>query len=79
MKATEQIKRAAFEKTFDYFLSDPEHNVVKIMDLLDKVAQIIFLQANGNHFVMQLTIKTIGFSLLCTFLTTLIQRYVTLF
>lgn len=38
MKATEQIKRAAFEKTFDYFLSDPEHNVVKIMDLLDKVA-----------------------------------------
>ena len=38
MKATEQIKRAVFEKTFDYFLSDPEHNVVKIMDLLDKVA-----------------------------------------
>lgn len=38
MKATEQIKRAAFEKTFGYFLSDPEHNVVKIMDLLDKVA-----------------------------------------
>lgn len=27
MKATEQIKRAAFEKTFDYFLLDPEHNV----------------------------------------------------
>lgn len=38
MKATEQIKRTALEKTFDYFLADPEHNIVKIMDLLDKVA-----------------------------------------
>ena len=38
MKATEQIKRAALEKTFDYFLADPETNIVKIMDLLDKVA-----------------------------------------
>ena len=38
MKATRQIKRAAFEKTMDYFLDDPERNVVKVMDLLDKVA-----------------------------------------
>lgn len=38
MKATDQIKRAAFEKAMDYFLADPEHNVVKIMDLIDKVA-----------------------------------------
>ena len=38
MKASEHIKRSALEKTFDYFLSDPEHNIVKIMDLLDKVA-----------------------------------------
>ena len=38
MKATEQIKRAAFNKTFDYFLADPERNVTKVMDLLDKVA-----------------------------------------
>ena len=38
MKATDQIKRAAFSKTLDYFLKDPETNTVKIMDLLDKVA-----------------------------------------
>ena len=38
MKASDQIKRAALEKTFDYFLADPEHNIVKVMDLLDKVA-----------------------------------------
>lgn len=38
MKATEQIKKAAFNKAFDYFLEDPEKNVTKIMDLLDKVA-----------------------------------------
>lgn len=37
MKASDQIKRAALEKTFDYFLADPEHNIVKVMDLLDKV------------------------------------------
>lgn len=38
MKATDHIKRAAFEKAVDYFLADPEHNIVKIMDLIDKVA-----------------------------------------
>ena len=38
MKATDQIKRAALDKTLDYFLKDPEANTVKIMDLLDKVA-----------------------------------------
>lgn len=38
MKATDHIKKAAFEKAVDYFLADPEHNIVKIMDLLDKVA-----------------------------------------
>ena len=38
MKATEQIKRAAFEKTLDYFLKDPERNATKIMDMLDKIA-----------------------------------------
>ncbi len=37
MKASDHIKRGALEKTFDYFLSDPEHNIVKIMDLLEKV------------------------------------------
>lgn len=38
MRASDQIKRAALEKTFDYFLADPEHNIVKVMDLLDKAA-----------------------------------------
>ena len=38
MKATDQIKRAAYAKVFDYFLADPENNLTKIMDLLDKVA-----------------------------------------
>lgn len=38
MKATDQIKRAALEKTVDYFLDDPEEHIAKIMDLLDKVA-----------------------------------------
>ena len=38
MKTTDHIKRAAFEKAVDYFLTDPEHNIVKIMDLIDKVA-----------------------------------------
>lgn len=38
MKTTDHIKKAAFGKAVDYFLADPEHNIVKIMDLLDKVA-----------------------------------------
>ena len=35
MKATDQIKHAAFEKTLDYLLEDPERNATKIMDMLD--------------------------------------------
>ncbi|WP_294162337.1 hypothetical protein [uncultured Senegalimassilia sp.] len=38
MKATDQIKRAAMMKTIGYFLDDPEKNIVKIMDMVDKVA-----------------------------------------
>lgn len=38
MKAADQVKRAAMNKTIDYFLADPETNIVKIMDMLDKVA-----------------------------------------
>ena len=38
MKATDHVKRAAYEKAIDYLLKDPEANVVKIMDLLDKAA-----------------------------------------
>lgn len=37
MKASDRIKRGALEKTFNYFPKDPEHNIVKIMDLLEKV------------------------------------------
>ena len=35
MKGTDKVKRAAYEKAVDYLLKDPEHNIVKIMDLLD--------------------------------------------
>ena len=38
MKATDQIKRIAFDKAMDYFLADPETNIPKIMGLLDKAA-----------------------------------------
>lgn len=38
MKAADQIKRAALNKTIDYLLEDPERNVAKIMDMIDKVA-----------------------------------------
>lgn len=38
MKATDQIKRAALNKAIDYLLENPERNVVKIMDMIDKVA-----------------------------------------
>ena len=38
MKATDQIKRAAFNKTIDYLLDNPERNVAKIMDMIDRVA-----------------------------------------
>ena len=38
MKATDQIKRAALNKTIDYLLENPERNVAKIMDMIDKVA-----------------------------------------
>ena len=38
MKATEQIKRAAYGKAIDYLLEDPESHARKIMDMLDKVA-----------------------------------------
>ena len=38
MKATGQIKRAALNKAIDYLLENPERNVAKIMDMIDKVA-----------------------------------------
>ena len=38
MKAADQIKRAALNKTIDYLLEDPERNVAKIMDMIDRVA-----------------------------------------
>ncbi len=38
MKATDHIKRAAYDKAVDYLLADPENHIVKIMDLLDKAA-----------------------------------------
>ena len=38
MKASDQVKRAALNKTVNYLLEDPERNVTKIMDMLDKVA-----------------------------------------
>ena len=38
MRATEQLKRAALNKAMDYLLEDPERNVVKIMDMIDKAA-----------------------------------------
>ena len=38
MKATDQIKRAALNKAIDYLLENPERNVAKIMDMIDRVA-----------------------------------------
>lgn len=38
MKATDQLKRAAFNKIVDYLLEDPEPRAAKVMDLLDKAA-----------------------------------------
>ncbi len=38
MKATDQVKRAALNKTMDYLLEDPEPHLTKIMDMLDKIA-----------------------------------------
>ena len=38
MKATDQIKHAAMVKVVDALTSDPEKNMPKVMDLLDKVA-----------------------------------------
>lgn len=38
MKATDHVKRAAYNKAVDYLLDDPENHVRKIMDLLDKAA-----------------------------------------
>ena len=42
MKVTDQIKRATYEKIIDYFLADPEKNMTKIMDLLDKSPEFLF-------------------------------------
>lgn len=38
MKATDQIKRAAMNKTVDYLLANPEKNISNIMNMIDKVA-----------------------------------------
>ncbi len=38
MNAADSIKRASLNKTVDYLLADPEHNVAKMLDLVDKVA-----------------------------------------
>lgn len=38
MKAADQVKRAALMKIVGYLLENPEKNIVKAMDMLDKVA-----------------------------------------
>ena len=38
MKATDHVKRTAYNKAVDYLLEDPVSHVRKIMDLLDKAA-----------------------------------------
>ncbi|AEB06640.1 Radical SAM domain protein [Coriobacterium glomerans PW2] len=42
MKATDQIKRAALNKTMDYLLENPDRNLGKIMDMVDKVVPADF-------------------------------------
>lgn len=67
MKAADQIKRAALNKTIDYLLEDPERNVAKIMDMIDKVApddvfptqraafhQAIDDESNWHHLIMKI-------------------------
>ena len=71
MKATDQIKRAALNKTIDYLLEDPERNVAKIMDMIDKVApddvfptqraafhQAIDDESNWHHLIMKILTDT---------------------
>ncbi len=50
MNATKQIKRVAFEKAFDYLLSDPERNALKLMDMLDKIAPSSLFTAQREAF-----------------------------
>ena len=51
MKATDHIKRAAFEKAVDYFLADPEHNIVKIMDLIGNFIKKVCRRFVGTHLI----------------------------
>ncbi len=50
MRATNQIKRAAFDKTFDLFLKDPKKNIHRIMEILDTVAPKRLFPAQREAF-----------------------------
>lgn len=63
MKATDQIKRAAFNKTIDYLLENPERNVAKIMDMIDRVAPTTCSPPNAPPSIRQSMTNRIGINL----------------
>ncbi|WP_418831916.1 radical SAM protein [Paraeggerthella sp.] len=50
MRAADQIKRAAMMKTVGYLLEDPDKNITKIMDMIDKVAPEDLFRNQRNAF-----------------------------
>ena len=64
MKATDQIKHIAYEKTLDYFLQDPEANANKIMNLLDKVAPADLFPSQRKAFRSALETKNNWYQLI---------------
>ena len=64
MKASDQVKRAALNKTVNYLLEDPERNVTKIMDMLDKVAPADLFPSQRTAFRNAIEFKNNWYELL---------------
>ena len=64
MKASDQVKRAALNKTVNYLLEDPERNVTKIMDMLDKVAPADLFTSQRTAFRNAIEFKNNWYELL---------------
>lgn len=64
MSITDSVKRAAYTKALDYFLADPETNVVKIMDLIDKAAPASLFSSQRTAFRSAINTKSNWYQLI---------------
>ena len=66
-EAADQIKRAAMMKTVGYLLEDPDKNITKIMDMIDKVAPEDLFRNQRNAFRTAIDSKNNWYQSSCAF------------